>query len=279
METLEAPDVPETAPQLFAPETWLIPNLVPADEGLYLGVNSMVIRGAEPVIVDTGAPIHRDLWLEKVFSIVEPEDVRWIFLSHDDRDHAGNLMQVLEACPNAKLVTTWFSIGRMADEWSLPMDRVRLVYDRESFDAGDRTLAAVRPPFFDSPTTLGLFDAKNRLLWSVDTFAMFMPSVAEDITDFKADDWRDGFLMANRLNHPWFQWLDLAKWTAHVERTQTLGMDVVAGCHTPLIRGPMIDTAFTTLREIPAMEPWNEPTQADLEMMLATMMGEPPESS
>jgi hypothetical protein len=39
----------------------------------------MVIRGREPVIVDTGAPVHREQWLEKVFSVVEPEDVRWIF--------------------------------------------------------------------------------------------------------------------------------------------------------------------------------------------------------
>ena len=49
----------------------------------------MVIRGREPVIVDTGAPVHRAQWLEKVFSVVEPEDVRWIFLSHDDGDHTG----------------------------------------------------------------------------------------------------------------------------------------------------------------------------------------------
>jgi hypothetical protein len=279
MSTEAPPLPPQPEVMRITDDTYLVPTLLEAPPVGLVYLNSMVITGKEPVLVDTGPPMFREDWLRKVWSIVDPKDVRWIFLSHDDRDHAGNLMQVLEACPNAKLVTTWFSIGRMADEWSLPMDRVRLVYDRESFDAGDRTLAAVRPPFFDSPTTLGLFDAKNRLLWSVDTFAMFMPSVAEDITDFKADDWREGFLMANRLNHPWFQWLDLAKWTAHVERTQTLGMDVVAGCHTPLIRGPMIDTAFTTLREIPAMEPWNEPTQADLEMMLATMMGEPPESS
>jgi hypothetical protein len=62
--------VPTTTPQLVAPETWLIPNLAPAGDGLYLPVNSMVIRGKEPVIVDTGAPMHRELWLEKVFSLV-----------------------------------------------------------------------------------------------------------------------------------------------------------------------------------------------------------------
>ena len=40
------PDLPATGPHRIAPETWLIPNLVPAGDGLWLPVNSMVIRGA-----------------------------------------------------------------------------------------------------------------------------------------------------------------------------------------------------------------------------------------
>jgi hypothetical protein len=73
--------LPVTRPEAIAADTFLIPNLAPGPDGLLLPVNSMVIRGREPVIVDTGAPVHREQWLEKVFSVVEPEDVRWIFLS------------------------------------------------------------------------------------------------------------------------------------------------------------------------------------------------------
>ncbi len=59
----------------------------------------MVIRGQEPVIVDTGTPANRKQWLEDVFALVEPDDVRWVFLSHDDVDHSGNLDEVMTACP------------------------------------------------------------------------------------------------------------------------------------------------------------------------------------
>ena len=83
--------VPTTTPQLVAPDTLLIPNLAPAGDDLFLPVNSMVIRGER-----TGHRRHRRpdvprLWIEKVFAVVEPEDVRWIFLSHDDGDHTGAL--------------------------------------------------------------------------------------------------------------------------------------------------------------------------------------------
>jgi hypothetical protein len=52
--------------------------------------------------------------------------VRWVFLTHDD--HAGNLRQVMDACPNATLVTTWFSMGRYgidSEDFWMPFDRVR----------------------------------------------------------------------------------------------------------------------------------------------------------
>ena len=80
----------------------------------------MVIRGEQPIIVDTGTPLHRELWLEKVFSLVEPADVRWIFLSHDDGDHTGSLHDVLEQCPNATLVANFFITERQSVETPLP---------------------------------------------------------------------------------------------------------------------------------------------------------------
>ena len=92
--------------------------------------------------------------------------MRWIFLSHDDTDHTGNLELCLEMCPNATLVTSWFATERMSGDVVLPIDRQRWVGDGESFDAGDRRLVAVRPPTWDSPTTRGLYDTKTGVYWS-----------------------------------------------------------------------------------------------------------------
>ena len=74
------------------------------------------------------------------FGLVDPADVRWVFLSHDDSDHTGNLAPVLDLCPNATLVTSWFANERMSGDLVVPPHRQRWVNDGESFDAGDRTL-------------------------------------------------------------------------------------------------------------------------------------------
>src|SRR5437868_12754345 len=102
--TTFAPLAPATyiPPAQVAPDTWVIHSVQPAlGQPLFVYLNSMVLLGKEPMIVDTGTIANREQWLNDVFSLVDPKDVQWIYLSHDDVDHTGNLEQTIEACPNA----------------------------------------------------------------------------------------------------------------------------------------------------------------------------------
>src|SRR4029453_4551009 len=116
-------------PYQIAEETFVIPWALEAPPVGHFPMNSMVIRGAEPVLVDTGAPAVRPQWLEAAWTVVDPMDVKWVFLTHDDRDHAGNLLPILAACPNATLLTTWLSIGGMAEGGERPFNGAVSVTD------------------------------------------------------------------------------------------------------------------------------------------------------
>ena len=131
-------------PTKIADDTWVIHQVQPAlGQPLDIYLNSMVILGSEPVIVDTGTPANRTQWLEDVFALVEPEDVRWIFLSHDDVDHTGNLDEALSACPNATVVCNWAMVERHTNCFDFPLasvsvgDRRRVVRRRRPDAAGD----------------------------------------------------------------------------------------------------------------------------------------------
>ncbi len=252
-------------PYRVAEGTHVVPQLMEAPPVGHFYLNSLVIQGREPVIVDTGTLINRERWLEQVFAIVEPADVRWVFLSHDDPDHTGNLLPVLDTCPNAVLVTTWFSVGRMVDHYEIPMDRVRFVRDGDSFDAGDRTLTAIRPPLFDNPTTRGLFDATTGVYWASDAFALAVPHPVQDLAALDADYVEDALLLGARLISPWHTLLDANKWNAHVQRVRTLPIEIIASCHAPAIRGRDIERAFQTLSATPDLDPWQEFSQEDLD--------------
>jgi flavorubredoxin len=258
-------------PYQIAEETFVIPWQLEAPPIGYFPMNSLLIRGSEPVLVDTGSPADRTQWLANVASLVDLDEVRWIFLSHDDRDHSGNLLPALEACPNATLLTTWFMVGRMFEEWATPLDRCRFVNAGDVIDCGDRRLVAIQPPVFDNPTTRALFDERTGVLWSVDTFATNVPHHLEESEDLSEQAFSEGQLLGGRLVAPWHPWLDERKYQAHVDKVQALPIEVISGCHTPVIRGTRIGAAFDILRSLPTADPWTPITQQDLEAMLAAM--------
>ena len=268
-----APLAPETcvAPSLIAKDTYVIHQVQPAlGQPLFVYLNSMVILGKEPMIVDTGTPANREQWMKDVFTLVEPNDVRWVFLSHDDVDHSGNLDEVMSACPNATLVCNWAMIERHTNCFNFPLERCRWIMDGDSLDIGDRTLHAVRPPVFDSPTTRGLFDPTTGVYWAVDTFATPLPDPMMGIEDLDADFWAEGmWLFALGAVSPWLTMLDNDKYGRYVDQSQGLDITTIAACHSPVIEGPFIERAFARIRELPNLEPPVLPDQSVLDQIIA----------
>ncbi len=66
-------------------EAFVIPESLPVPGVGKLPVNAMVLRGRQPMILDTLAIVHRETFLDEVFRIVEPEDVRPAPDSHPQR--------------------------------------------------------------------------------------------------------------------------------------------------------------------------------------------------
>jgi len=259
-------------PYEIAPDTFVVPTIgQPPGAPVAVNLNTVVIRAAEPVVVDTGAAVIRDEWLDAVGSIVDLADVRHVFISHDDNDHWGNALAVLELAPQAQLVSTWFLSERRSDTDIVPVDRQRWVNDGESFSAGDRELIAVRPPIFDGPTTRGLYDTKTGVYWAVDAFGSPVLEFTQYADELDRAFWTQGDLDFNRFVSPWHTMLDAQRFGDAIDRVASLRPIAIASAHGPVVRGEMVDEAFRLARELPHIDPVAHPTQADLDGMLAQM--------
>jgi flavorubredoxin len=265
------PAVPATEPQRIAPDTFLIPNLVPAQPGTFVFMNSMVILAEQPVIVDTGAPLFRDEWLEKITSLVDPADVAWVFISHDDGDHIGNLAHLLEAAPNARVITNFFSNERVyADRpGEMPLERQMWLDPGASLDVGDRKLHLFRPPIFDGPTTRGLFDDRTGAMWAVDSFAALTTGAVYDVADLPSDLYGDSFALFNSLVSPWHQWLDPATYHRHVDAIEAIAPTTIASAHGPVLTGTAIADAFERVRAMAGQPIVQPPGQETLDHLIA----------
>lgn len=68
----------------------------------YLPINAYVVTATEPVVVDTGVSLPDRDFVAALGEVIDPGDVRWIWLTHPDRDHTGGIFDLLDAAPDAR---------------------------------------------------------------------------------------------------------------------------------------------------------------------------------
>jgi hypothetical protein len=235
-------------------------------------VNAFVLQSAEPVVVDTGLSLPDRGFMDALGSVVDPRDVRWVWLTHPDRDHTGALFDLLGQAPQARLVTTFMGAGILSTQWPVPMDRLYLLNPGQSLPVGDRTLMALRPPLFDSPVTVGFYDDRTRTLFSSDCFGAPMPTAelaeASDVGDVSQDEVRARQLLWATIDSPWVHNVDTAKFLATVRPIQEMDPDVILSTHLPPATGRTSEFV-DMLATAPRADAYVGPDQHALEQMLA----------
>lgn len=238
----------------------------------HLPVNAFVLHAAQPVVVDTGLGLPDRDFLRTLDSVLDPADVRWIWLTHPDRDHTGGIFDLLDAAPKARVVTMFLSAGIMSCERPLPMDRLYLLNPGQSLDVGDRTLTGFRPPLYDNPATVGFFDDLSGVCFSSDCFGGPMPRAelaeAPDVREIGAEDLRTAQLLWATVDSPWVQNVDTRQYLGTFSTLRDREPPLVLSAHLPPapgITGQMVGT----LGSAAGAAPFVGPDQQALERMLA----------
>jgi flavorubredoxin len=247
---------------------------LPAGMG-FLPVNAYLLMAKEPVLVDTGLGLESPLFLDALRGVIDPAEIRWLWLTHDDADHTGSLQQVLELAPNARLVCNAFVAFRQATAWQVPFHRLYAINPGESLDVGDRKLTAATPPLFDNPLSTGLRDDKTGAFFSVDSFGAIVPSIAEKAEDVPEEALKAGMVGWATSDSPWAHMVDKAKYGQALERVRQLNPTLILSSHLPPAGGSNIDAFLKVLASVPDAEPFRAPNQAELEQILASMAGPP----
>jgi glyoxylase-like metal-dependent hydrolase (beta-lactamase superfamily II) len=200
MPALEAP-ILKSAESVHADWT-VLPSWAPVGELGALTINSFVLKGREPMLVDTGIGAFGDGWIEMLESVVDPADLRWIWLSHMDWDHIGNLRAVLARAPGATVITSPIGVAKLGLVDIQPQS-VHLIAAGESIEIDDRRIVATKPAYYDAPETMGFFDETARVLFSADSFGALLPAPIDHFTDAEEAVLREGMVTWSAVDSPW----------------------------------------------------------------------------
>jgi flavorubredoxin len=234
-------------------------------------VNAFVIKGTEPILVDTGAVIETDDFMAALQSVIDPADLKWIWLTHTDFDHIGSLHRLLDANPGIRLITTFMGVGIMSLFAPLPMDRLNFLNPGERMTVGDRTLRAIKPPVFDNPSTTGFIEESSGVLFSSDCFGALLADVPENAADLTDEQLREGQVFWATVDSPWLHKVDEGALAKELDGIRALQPEMVLSSHLPAAGKDQTERLLASLAAAPGAQPFVGPDQVALEQMLKEM--------
>jgi flavorubredoxin len=259
-------------PHHALPDIDVLPAHFPIPGMGFLPVNAFVIKAKEPVLVDTGMGVDSEEFMKALESIIDPYDLKWVWLTHDDADHTGSIQQVLEAAPRARLAANSLAVLRMSMVWPVPMHRVYWLNSGDSISVGDRKLTAVRPPLFDNPTTIGIYDDKSEAFFSADFFGAIIPSPAQNADDVAEGDLAQGMISWASADSPWVHTVEPSEFNQALDRIRQIAPKIIFSAHLPPARGKT-EQFLELLAKVPTATAFVAPSQPALEQILAHMRG------
>jgi|1186.fasta_scaffold43654_1 glyoxylase-like metal-dependent hydrolase (beta-lactamase superfamily II) len=248
------------APYQGSSDVHVFPANLPLPGIGVLPINAYLVMAEQPVLVDTGIGFDSDQFLDAVSSVVPLDQIRWVWLTHDDADHTGSIQRVMELAPNATLVTHAMSALRMSSWWEVPLHRVHAIRFGDELHVGDRTLTAVAPPLFDNPMSTGFLDQSTGALFTVDAFGAILPEATQDAADVPPEALAGGMVGWAASDSPWVHVTDRAMFGQVLERVRQLRPSRIFSSHLPAASGTSMDEFVKILETVPDSEPFMPPS-------------------
>lgn len=218
--------------QRVAADTYQLGAWLPVPEQGLLAANSYLIRGRQPVLIDTGLAALRDDYIRQLREVVDLEDLRWIWLTHMDPDHTGNLETLLRLAPQASVVTTFLGAGKL-NLLGLQPATMHILNAGDRLDAGDRELVAAVPPTFDAPETVGCFDSRSRAFFSSDCFGGLVQTPTHSGDELSSADLQAGLQRWCEIDTPWLSLVDRARLAKACWKVASYDPHLILSSHLP----------------------------------------------
>ena len=148
-------------------------------EGMYkvkngMAYNSYVILDEKVAILDTVDGAFKAKWLNNLKSALKDKIPDYLIVQHMEPDHSANILELVEAYPNVKIVSTSKSFAMMKNYFGTDFaERQLVVKDGDKLDLGHHKLVFVTAPMVHWPEVMMTYEQTEKLLFSADAFGKF----------------------------------------------------------------------------------------------------------
>jgi len=134
--------------------------------------NSFLIQGDRTALVDTSHEKFRQLYLDILTGLIDPNRIDYLIVSHTEPDHSGLVKDVLAMAPQVTVVGSKVAIGFL-ENWVHEPFQKKIVKNGDRLDLGKgHVLEFVIAPNLHWPDTIFSYDTKTQILYTCDAFGM-----------------------------------------------------------------------------------------------------------
>ncbi len=192
--------------------------------------NSYLIKGTKhAAIIDTVKEPFTDIFWKNLCSLIDPAEIDYVVVNHNEFDHTGALRFVLDKLPHAKLIVS--PAGKSFLKNILNRDANPIIaYDGMKIDLGGKTLQFVITPFLHWPDTMCTYVPEDKLLYSCDIFASHYcdKRMFNDLTNDFSRPFRFYY---NVIMRPYKEYILMA-----LKKLDLLDIDMICPSHGPILR-------------------------------------------
>ena len=141
-----------------------------------------------PLLFDSGSHIHRGRIMEDLRELLGTTAPGYVFLTHTDYPHTGNLGAIIRTWPETKLVVSSGILPHVELPGWVTDDQVLYGHASTSCEYGGRTIAFLDAILKDQPGTHWMFDDTTGTLFTADAFGYLFPSEADALFDDEVED-------------------------------------------------------------------------------------------
>ncbi len=159
----------------------LFDELIPLPDGT--SYNSYLIKGSvKTALLDAVDPTKTDILLDNLASL-GIKRLDYLVSHHAEQDHSGAIPDVLQAYPDAKVVTNTKCKTMLMELLHIAEDNFITIEDGQTISLGDKILQFVFIPWVHWPETLGTYLKEDKIFFPCDFFGSHLATSSLFVED------------------------------------------------------------------------------------------------
>lgn len=135
----------------------------------------VLLNEGRPILIDCGSHIHREAIMRDMLEVLDGATPDYIFLTHSELPHSGNIQVVAELWPTIKVIVSNVMLPYIEVLPVLPLTQITAAVPGAAINYETRRLEFVDALLKDQPGSQWIYDSRTGTLFTGDGFGYYHP--------------------------------------------------------------------------------------------------------